>query len=173
MIGNLIRRAVVTAIQASKKLQGVQVSLGKGTSASIDECEHFEPLGLTSRPSAGAEALVASIDGAADHPVVLGVVDRRIRPRDLEAGETCLYDAHDHQVRLEDDRIILKSADVRLGSNNAGNKVAREGDTVTITRADNLALFAILDAAATLASLPPVSEMAGTITSGSDVTRTD
>ena len=158
---DVIRRAVVTAVQAARKLQVVQ-STGVSGAAPV-EGEHFEPLGVTSRPLAGAEAILAFVLGP-DHPIVLAVSDRRHRPTDLQAGETAIYNCHG-------DRVYLRDGAILLGSASATKAVNRTGDPVTITRAANPGLFAILDAAATVATLPPVNSISGTTGAGSSVVK--
>ena len=167
---DVIRRAVVTAVRSTAKLQTVQARQGADATAPMDDAEHFEPFGWTARPLAGAEALLAWVLGP-DHPVVLAVSDRRHRPTDLGPGESAGYNAHGRQVRLEDDRIVLKSPSVRLGSNNAATRVAREGDSVSVTLPAGTVVVAVVGGAATMNPAPIT--LTGTITSGSSVTRSD
>jgi len=175
----LIRRAVVSAVQASRKLQVVQARQGDDATAPVDEGEHFEPFGWTARPLAGAEALLTWVLGP-EHPIVLAVVDRRHRPTDLGPGEAVAYNAHGKQVRLEDDRVVVKSGDVRLGSNNAAHRVAREGDSVSVTIPAGTVVVAIVHTivggvvTAVVATMNPAPiTLTGTITAGSNVTRSD
>lgn len=112
-VAGVLRRAVVTGIDAGKKLAAAQVSGIGGTS---DDVEVAEPLGLTSRARAGAEALLAQLGGIADNAVVIGWFDRRDRPTDLEAGETVVYDAHAHRLELREDGARVVAPDsVELG----------------------------------------------------------
>ena len=162
---DIIQRAYVTAVQAAKKLQVVQVSTGKGAGAPVDEGEHFEPLGVTARPLSGAEAILAFVLGP-DHPIVLAVADRRYRPTDLEAGETALYNCHGQ-------RVYLRNGSVLLGALTATAKVACEGHSIGIDLSDpaNAQLLAILTAAAAPGALPIPSTIVGAITDGSSVVK--
>lgn len=85
----MVRRAVVTLVDDSLAMQGLQLTaLDKQV---IDGAEHFQPYGFTSVPLAGAEAIVANVGGAYNHPVVLVVDDRRYRMKALADGEVAIY----------------------------------------------------------------------------------
>lgn len=96
MLGPMLRRlrlavgrAVVTLVNDGLKLQGVQVALLADEVR--DSVERFQNYGLTSHPHAGAEAIVVSVGGNRNHPVVICVDDRRYRLKSLAPGEVALY----------------------------------------------------------------------------------
>jgi phage baseplate assembly protein V len=100
-----LERGQVMRSDATPKMQTLQVQVW-GDDDVRDDVEHFEPAGLAHKPSPpangqGADALVGSLGGA-DHSVVLSVSDRRIRPTDLDDGDTTMYDGHGHRVDLTD-----------------------------------------------------------------------
>lgn len=87
---NMLARGVIEIVKSAGKLQLVQVTIL--ADETLDDVEHFEPFGFTSRAPAGAEAILASIGGRRGHPVALVITDRRFRPAGLEEGESALYD---------------------------------------------------------------------------------
>nr|WP_321266794.1 phage baseplate assembly protein V [Alcaligenes faecalis] len=99
----LVSRGVVSLVSDSLKLQEVQVSLLGGEPA---WAERFQQYGYTSHPLAGAEAIVVSVSGARAHLVALSVDDRRYRPKDLKAGEVCLYTDEGDEIRFKRGRVI-------------------------------------------------------------------
>lgn len=119
-VRGMVSRGVVAAASAASKMQSLQVTLRQGET--VDDVEHFEPYGLTSRPQAGAECVVVSVGGLADHPVAIVVADRRYRVTGLAGGEVCLHDDQGQRVTLYRDRVEIKApkvvvdaADVQLG----------------------------------------------------------
>ena len=130
---------------------------------SDDDVELLEPAGFASAPSAGANVLALNVGSDEDHPVAM-VQNATNRPA-LAAGETAI-----HALGASGKAIIVSASTIKLGVG-ATKAVNRTGDPVTITRADNLGLFAILDAAATAASLPVVNSISGTTGAGSSVVK--
>ena len=51
------------------------------------------------------------MNDCSDHAVVFPFTDRRYRPRDLEAGDTCVYDANGQQVRLDKNGVRITAKD--------------------------------------------------------------
>jgi len=88
-VANVVGRGVVLAVDASTKLQTVQVECLPGEIR--DAVEHFEGYGMTARPLVGAEVVIVSLNGRREHAIALDAADRRYRPRDLVAGEVAVY----------------------------------------------------------------------------------
>jgi len=110
----MIARCPVALVTEGRKMRELQVSRD---GEPLDGVEHFEPYGLSSRPVAGAEALVLAIGGASDHPVACVVADRTHRPTDLEAGEVCIWDDLGQELRLSRTRVeITGTAGIYLGA---------------------------------------------------------
>jgi phage baseplate assembly protein V len=100
-----VQRAVVSGVSEALKMRGLQIKLLDGEDD--DGVEHFEPYGLTARPSNGAEAIVLSVGGSTAHPVAVVVSDRGgERPTDLLDGEVALYSKHGQSVILRTDGSI-------------------------------------------------------------------
>lgn len=108
-----IERGQVMLSDSSPKMQTLQVEVW-GADDPRDDCEHFEPYGLTARPCdpdsiGGADALVAQL-GSADHSVVIAVGDRRYRIKGLGKGDVAVYDYRGQYASLTDTGIDIKPA---------------------------------------------------------------
>ena len=99
----MVGRAVLAVVNDSTPLQTVQVEALPGEI--IDGAEKFGMYGITSHPLPGADALVLSVGGIRQHPVIL-IDDRRHRVKELAEGEVCIYTAEDESGNMH--RIILK-----------------------------------------------------------------
>lgn len=104
-------KAVVKVVKDSIGLQGIQALLLSDEVAD-DATEHMQPGGLTHVPLAGSEGVYLTIGGVRDDGVLLCVSHRGHRPKNLQAGETALYNEGDHQstIRLlQDGSIVARS----------------------------------------------------------------
>jgi phage baseplate assembly protein V len=149
-LNQVIRGEVARAVETTK-MRGLQVTLREGDDPTDDTTEHFEPYGFTSAPKAGAEALVVTLGGAADLPVVIVAADRRYRLLGLANGEVAIHDDQGQKVHIKRDRVVVQSALVELGEG-ATKGVARNGDTVTSNATIDPVFWAYLAALPT----PPV-----------------
>lgn len=100
----MVSRAVVNLIKEDGLMQGVQVSLLADEVA--DDVENFQAYGFTSSPLPGAEAIVLSVGGNRDHPVVVVIADRRTRFKGpagtgLALGEVAAYTDKGQRVHLK------------------------------------------------------------------------
>lgn len=111
-VGNLLARGSVTASNAAKKMQTLQVGLLAGEAK--DDMEHFEPYGFTARPKAGAEVLAAFFDGDRSHGAVLVAADRRYRKTGLAEGEVALYTDEGDSIVFSRGRIVRVVAGAQL-----------------------------------------------------------
>ena len=94
-------RAVVTMVTDSLQRQGLQLKVLADETA--DDVERFQNYGHTSVPPAGSEAIVLGIGGARAGLVAIAVEDKGVRPKDLEAGDNCLYHLEGHRIILRKD----------------------------------------------------------------------
>ncbi|MGU5716522.1 phage baseplate assembly protein V [Aeromonas taiwanensis] len=97
-------RAIVTAVTDSFNRQGVQLKVLADEAAS--DVERFQNYGHTSVPPAGSEAIVLGIGGARAGLVAIAVEDKGVRPKDLEAGDNCLYHLEGHRIILRKNGVI-------------------------------------------------------------------
>ncbi len=97
-------RAIVTAVTDSFSRQGLQLKVLADEAA--DDVERFQNYGHTSVPPAGSEAIVLGIGGARAGLVAIAVEDKSVRPKDLEAGDNCLYHLEGHRLILRKDGLL-------------------------------------------------------------------
>ncbi|WP_394294617.1 phage baseplate assembly protein V [Aeromonas rivipollensis] len=97
-------RAVVTMVTDSLQRQGLQLKVLADETA--DDVERFQNYGHTSVPPTGSEAIVLGIGGARAGLVAIAVEDKSVRPKDLEAGDNCLYHLEGHRIILRKDGLL-------------------------------------------------------------------
>lgn len=135
----MIGRAVLKAIDDSKKVQSVQAAL---TADNIgDDIERYQEYGFTSVPFSGCEAVIVYVGGNMAHGIIVATDDRTKRPTGLTEGDTALYT--DKGVRVLLDRV---ADEVKLG-NTPINFVALANlvlTELTAVQTDQTALKALL-----------------------------
>lgn len=96
----MVGRAIITAVADSKKIQELQVSVM--AEEVQEDVQSFQTYGFRSRPPAGTEAIMLSIGGNRDNPVVIATENREAKDAlpDLEAGESVWYH-HQEEVYLQ------------------------------------------------------------------------
>ena len=108
-------RAIVTAVTDSLNRQGLQLKVLADEAA--DDVERFQNYGHTSVPPAGSEAIVLGVGGARAGLVAIVVEDKSVRPKDLEAGDNCLYHLEGHRIILrKDGRLELEAKTVIIST---------------------------------------------------------
>ena len=107
IVRNLIQRGVVDRVDASQKMQTLNVSLLNGHKPT--KVEHWERYGVTYHPQEGAEVLAIALGGNQDHLVVIDAADRRYRMTNLAAGEIAVHDDQGQMVHFKRDGIHVKS----------------------------------------------------------------
>ena len=106
-IQGMIMRGVVTLVNSSLKMQGMQLQ-GLGA-VTLDGVENFEPYGFTAAALPGAEGIILNVGAHAGNAVVICVADRRYRLAGLVGGEVAIYDNHGQSVVLHTDHIAITS----------------------------------------------------------------
>lgn len=113
-IRNLSARGIVQLSDAGKLLQTLQLTVLKDEV--LDNVEHFEPHGFTSRPKKGSEAIILCQGGNRSSAITIMVSDRRVRLQGLAEGEVALYDDADNKIHLKQNGTVAiaspKSVDV-------------------------------------------------------------
>lgn len=103
----MIGRAVIRATRADGGR--VLVNLDMLSGEAPDDVEFAEPWGLTSVPMAGSEAVTLAVMGERGNKVAISMGDRRHRPRDLEPGESALFDDQGQRIVIGRDGIFITS----------------------------------------------------------------
>lgn len=125
-ISILLGRALLEAIDDSKKMQLLKVSILKDELK--DKVERIQNYGFTSVPLPGGEVLVGCIGGSKDQMIVIAADNSSIRKKDLSSGDSCVYRDGGDYILLSSDsikiysskKIILDCADVVLGGATGG-----------------------------------------------------
>ena len=97
-------KAIITLVNDSLQRQGLQLKVLADESA--DDVERFQNYGHTSVPPEGSEAIVLGIGGARAGLVAIAVEHKGSRPKNLEAGDSCLYHQEGHRVVLSKDKAV-------------------------------------------------------------------
>ena len=100
-----VGRGTLVEVDDSTKMQEVTVRARFGRM--LTNVEHWQPYGFTSVPlkpddqeQRQAEVLITYLGGSLDHPVVVGIGDRRHRPKNLKPGESSHHDDQKQHVHL-------------------------------------------------------------------------
>lgn len=107
LIRNLVARGVVDRVDASKKMQLLDISLENGHKPT--KVEHWERYGITYHPKPGAEVMTLAVGGSRDHIVVFDAADRRYRMTGLAEGELAVHDDQGQMVHFKRGGIHVKS----------------------------------------------------------------
>lgn len=97
---SVVARAVVNGSDDSTRAQTLSVGLTEDETATA---EHFQPFGLTANAGAGAEGIYLSVGGDRGHGVLICVMKRGSRPRNLASGEVALHTGTTPQVLCRPD----------------------------------------------------------------------
>lgn len=127
-----IGRGTLGPVNDADGLQRSQVTLLAGETR--DNVERIQPYGLSAVPMAGADVLVVCVGGNRDHPVIIGVDDRRHRPTGMQAGDVCIYSHQSgHKITLKADRTIeIEGDEITI---KADTKITLEAPLVEVTGA--------------------------------------
>lgn len=104
-IFNLISRGIISVVNAEGGLQVFQCKLLSGeVKAGL---EYFENYGVSAVPHEGAELLAGFLGGDRSKGIVIAATDRRYRPKDLEKGDSALYDDKEQFVKLKKEGVLI------------------------------------------------------------------
>ncbi|WP_051183013.1 phage baseplate assembly protein V [Desulfocurvibacter africanus] len=107
----MLARGVVRLAKEGK-CQYLQLDLLAGETR--DKVERFEEYGFASALLPGCEAAVMFVGGHRGHGIVVATADRRYRPNDLQAGETCLYTDEGDRITLRRGRVVEIQAGAKV-----------------------------------------------------------
>ena len=111
----MLRRASVAEIDATGSQHLAKLRGLKGEE--LDKVPRIKEFGFSSRPPAGAEAMILALGGRSDRAMVLGIDHKDHGPRDLGVGHTAIYDGHGNMVSLVQKEIrIVGAASVTIKS---------------------------------------------------------
>lgn len=97
--------AIIRRVDDSGNLQKMQIeSLGHSV---YDNVEKFEQFGFTSNPPAGLDAVIIERCGKY---IIVAIGDRKYRIKNLESGDTAIYDIRGQIIKLNGDGITVSDA---------------------------------------------------------------
>ncbi|UPG86861.1 phage baseplate assembly protein V [Luteibacter aegosomatis] len=144
-----IGRGRVTSSRDDGPAQLVQAKLGPLEVR--DNTPRLAEFGFTSRPPPGADAVLVFIGGDRSNGVIIATGDQGSRPRNLEVGETKIYDLFGRFIHFtKDGGIVIEAHGSPVTVNNA--------TTVTIAASEKVRMET------------PLLEVTGDITAGGDIT---
>lgn len=143
----MVGRCVIRAVEASGGR--ILLTVDALDDEAADRVELAEPWGLTSAPLPGAEAVSLSIMGERGHRVALSMGDRRHRPRDLEPGETSLFDDVGNRIDILRDRIRITAPQrleiVTPHATINGDAISTVGDRVQVGAGSSAGLWPLVE----------------------------
>ena len=104
----MLRRASVSELDATGSQHLAKLKGLKGEE--LDKVPRIKEFGFSSRPPAGAEAMILALGGRSDRAMVLGIDHKDHGPRDLGVGQTAIYDAHGNVISLVEREIRMVGA---------------------------------------------------------------
>lgn len=113
----MVGRAIIALVNDTGAVQTAQVQLLADEVQ--DDAERIQQYGLTSKPHAGAEAVVVFAGGNRDHGLIIAVEDRRYRLTGLEDGEVALYDDLGQKFHMRRNGIVIDGAGLPVTIQNA------------------------------------------------------
>lgn len=101
----LLRTARITLVDDTGPVRLVQIDEGDypGGRRIIDKVPHVQEFGFTSSPPLESDALLGAPCGDRSQSLVIGTNHKESRPRDLTAGDSCLYSLRGQRVWLTED----------------------------------------------------------------------
>jgi len=175
--------AIIRRVDDGGDLQRMQVeSIGHSV---YDNVEKFEQFGFTSNPPLGLDAII--IERCGKH-IIVAIGDRKYRIKNLESGDTAIYDAHNQTIILNKDGItvtdtqnntVVMNSDGINTTDTNGNNVKMNGSGINLTdiNGNNITMSSagvningVLITQAGVMTTPSTVTTGGAITSGGDVT---
>ncbi len=155
-------RAVIKSTETSGAIQKAQISvLADETLDGVDQVQEY---GFASRPKAGAQAVLLSIAGSRDHPVIIATDDGRYRVK-LENGEACLYDDQGQFVKIARAKIdIVTPFDVEITAAGMIKATAPTIEAMASTKIEATSPMVNVIAATKVTMTTPLLEVSGLIT---------
>jgi phage baseplate assembly protein V len=129
-ISNLIGRGISGRVDDSGGVQTLQVEVRKGEIRTLERPQQY---GFTSNPPEGSEVLVAFVGGRGDHGFAINVVNRAAREKNLESGESGMYNDAGCTILLKANGDIEITSAGNVILNGGATAAAKVGSSVTGT----------------------------------------
>ncbi len=133
----MIGRGIMLAVDSSKDIQLSSVNLLADETK--DKTEVFQHFGFTSNIPQDSELIFLSVGGNREHGIIIGSENRTLRLKNLNVGDTAIYNKNGKYVWIEGDNIKMLVDKIQV--NNATNELiaviheyfeaVRDGQTIT------------------------------------------
>ncbi|MEI8607805.1 phage baseplate assembly protein V [Enterovibrio sp. Hal110] len=125
----MVDRAVLRIVSDSTQRQQLQIQTLAGETDS--DIERWQNYGHTSVPPTGSEAITLALNGNRSNLIVICAEDKGVRLKDLQPGDSALYHAEGHFLKLTRDKTGELSADTLNISVKQVNITASESVVIT------------------------------------------
>lgn len=155
LLNAVFRLGRTKLVDDSGPVQRVQVDEGDlgeyGGRRIIDNVAHVMHFGFASAPPLEAELLLGAIGGDRSQTIAFGSNHQQSRPRDLEPGDSCLYDDRGQIVKLTKDGLLIDCAGLSAVIRNFSSlkvfgDIQATGDVIARCDATSVSLNGLHDA---------------------------
>jgi len=109
---NMIAKCVISEADDSRKVQTVSAEILKNERRR--NIERFQEYGFTSNPPPETEGVMLSLMGSRTHKVVIATENRALRLKELNPGESAIYDKDGNYVWLKNNGEIEVKTSTRV-----------------------------------------------------------
>ncbi|MFS7553972.1 phage baseplate assembly protein V, partial [Pasteurella multocida] len=102
-------RGVLNLVKSGDNIQKAQVSGLAGET--LQDVELMQQFGFTSVPPAGTQVVVVPVGGKTTHSIIIATENGAFRVKNLENGETALYDQSGSTIILKQGRLVEVDCD--------------------------------------------------------------
>lgn len=109
---NMVAKCLISDADDSKDVQRVNAEILKNEKRR--NIERFQEFGFTSNPTPDTEGVMLSLMGSRSHKVVIATENRSLRLKNLNPGESAIYDKDGNYVWLKNDGEIQVKTSTRV-----------------------------------------------------------
>jgi phage gp45-like len=99
----------------------------------FEKMQRWEQFGLSSMPPAGADCLIACMNGNRDSAQMIAAKSSGVRPQNSPAGSTTLYDNGGTTIQLDGSGNITITCSGNITFKTGGDMIAEVGGSITLT----------------------------------------
>lgn len=132
IIQSLIIKGILSAVNDSKSLQLIRVTIGKNEA--LSNVERVQPFGLSSYPPLDSEVVLLCAGGSREKAVAICIENSSSRVKNQEEGEVNLYIDSLHRIQIRPngeiniiaDKVNIQSGEIRIGDGLLHKSLATE-----------------------------------------------
>lgn len=112
-MGDSVRAAFRGQIKLVKSAAPIQQAQVDGLAGeTLQDLSHLQNYGFTSNPPTGSEAVIIPLGGSTTHGVIVATEHGRFRIKNLQSGETAIYNDEGAKIVIKKGKIIEADCDV-------------------------------------------------------------